>query len=635
MKDTGLGFTIKQAKKGGYMSLRKSAIVTLLSLGCANVGLLRADPSAGDSTLVVTAEQPAENGDAAKAPKEPGVEHKAAEMPVMWDFSALAKSVVGSVVSITAVQAKNQSDEMRSLGKKFQGTPFDDFFRFFPAPSDAPRKVPVGGSGFFIGVDKDVVYVATNYHIVEDAVSVKIFFDDKTEVPAVVHGSDPRTDLAVLKVNLSDIPVEKRNKVLPVRWGASSQSEVGQWVVAVGNPFGLGNTVTCGIISAKGRDLHIGGVSLNDDFLQHSAQINAGNSGGCLVNMKGEVIGINTVIVTPSGGNVGIGFAIPSDNALRVLEQLIKYKKVRHGALGVSVGDFTKEHMAGLNIKTYKGGAVVMRVEKEGPAAVAGIQEDDVIVKFDDTLVNDVHQLSRAVDNAQVDSEHKVTVIRKGKEMVIKVKVGDFAKINGISTDDSKENGRPAEILGLTLSDFPANKENLKGALVRKVTPDSPADNAGLRPQDCIVAVNQTEIRSAQEFREIVLKAAKTQDYILLKVNRGGVSAFMAVKISEDPDLKKAAEKKPTKPSKEENEKARTQTEPEGSKNHNISEPTSASPKSETTSMAMLNQEPSAPSTGPVSSQETDSSSVPTPAKKLGLWTRFLNSLKSFFGVKN
>ncbi len=619
------------------MSLRKSAIVTLLSLGCANVGLLRADPSAGDSTLVVTAEQPAENGDAAKAPKEPGVEHKAAEMPVMWDFSALAKSVVGSVVSITAVQAKNQNDEMRSLGKKFQGTPFDDFFRFFPAPSDAPRKVPVGGSGFFIGVDKDVVYVATNYHIVEDAVSVKIFFDDKTEVPAVVHGSDPRTDLAVLKVNLSDIPVEKRNKVLPVRWGASSQSEVGQWVVAVGNPFGLGNTVTCGIISAKGRDLHIGGVSLNDDFLQHSAQINAGNSGGCLVNMKGEVIGINTVIVTPSGGNVGIGFAIPSDNALRVLEQLIKYKKVRHGALGVSVGDFTKEHMAGLNIKTYKGGAVVMRVEKEGPAAIAGIQEDDVIVKFDDALVNDVHQLSRAVDNAQVDSEHKVTVIRKGKEMVIKVKVGDFAKINGISTDDSKENGRPAEILGLTLSDFPANKENLKGALVRKVTPDSPADNAGLRPQDCIVAVNQTEIRSAQEFREIVLKAAKTQDYILLKVNRGGVSAFMAVKISEDPDLKKTAGKKPSKPAKEENEKTQAQTEPEEShKNHDVSEATSAALKSEATSMTMGEQEPSTSSTSLSASREESAAPAPaTPAKKPGLWTRFVTSLKSFFGVKN
>lgn len=547
----------------------------------------------------------------------------------LWDFSRLAAQVVRGVVSITAVQSPAKT--VKRPRKMPQGSPFDDFFRMFPQ-AEAPRKIPVGGSGFVIQITKDTVFIGTNYHIVEDATNVKVQLDEKCEVPAVIHGSDPRTDLAVLKINVADIPAAKRQLLVPLPWGVSAHSAVGQWVIAVGNPFGLGNTVTAGIISAKGRDLHIGGVSLTDDFIQHSAQINAGNSGGCLINMKGEVIGINTVIVTPSGGNVGIGFAIPSDNAKVVLEQLITHKKVRHGALGISVDEFTKEHMAGLGIKSYQSGVVVMRVDKSGPAAAAGIQEDDVIVKFDDTVIENIHQLSRTVDNAQVDTEHKVTVIRKGKEVVVKVKVGDFAKLNGISTEDAQEDGLPAEILGLTLSDLPPSKtDDLKGALVRKVAQDSAADNAGLRPQDVIVAVNQEEVRSAQEFRAKVIKASKTQDFVLVKVNRGGMTTFLAIKMSDDPDLKKGmVDRSPAKSGQVAAEKP-VEKEPESKAERALEAPRPA-PKAEKT-VGEIVESKSEVRDAPSSQLAAPPSPTPAQEPKPGLWSRFVASLKRLFGL--
>lgn len=544
---------------------------------------------------------------------------------VPWDFSQLAAQVVRGVVSITAVQAPTKAAKRRDPASS--GNPFDEFFRFFPQP-ETPRKIPVGGSGFIISMEKDAVYIGTNYHIVEEASNVKVQLDDKCEIPATVHGSDPRTDLAVLKVNVADIPTEKRQQLVVLPWGQSSSVAVGQWVLAVGNPFGLGSTVTAGIISAKGRDLHIGGVSLTDDFIQHSAQINYGNSGGCLINMLGEVIGINTIIVTPSGGNVGIGFAIPSDNAKIVLEQLITHKKVRHGALGISVSEFTKDHMAGLGVKNYRSGVVIMRVDKSGPAAEAGFQEDDVIVKFDDTIVENMHQLSRTVDNAQVNTDHKVTVIRKGKELVLKTKIGDFAKLNGISTEGDRDDGLPAEILGLSLSDLPPSKpDDLRGALVRKVAPDSAADNAGLRPQDIIVAVNQEEIRSAQECRSKIIKAAKNQDFVLLKVNRSGATAFIAVKISDDTELRKSTSKSDERVDKTVHQEDKTSSDRK-------EEASTAKAEEASNKMSEMQNELGDTLTSSVVQQ------VPQPEriesldqeKRPGLWSRFISSLKQLFG---
>lgn len=480
------------------------------------------------------------------------------------DFTRVVEKVINSVVSITADQEQpSRKDDLDQFGQQFKGTPFEDFFKNFMGRENAPRRVHVGGSGFFIQVDKECAYVVTNSHVVENAVRAKVVFDDKTEVPATLHGADPRTDLAVLRVEMKDIPADKRETLKPLTWGDSSKTAIGQWVLAFGNPFGLGNTVTAGIISAKGRNINTGGNTLTDDYIQHSAQINMGNSGGCLVDVNGRVIGINTVIITPSGGNVGIGLAITSANARKTITQLILHKEVQHGALGVSVQDFTKEAAEALDLAGYKSGAIVNQVTPDGPANKAGIKKGDIIVKFDDEIILDRIRLSRLVSEASVNTVHTVTVIRNGKALTIKVNLGDFDAINGTQkkrTKDGKvEAKKRIEIFGMTLMDPEEPRESAKnederldeGAYVVKITPDSPADDVGLTQGDLIIAVNQKPIKTAQEFYDAALKAVKAgKRFLFLSVRNGGMDRFLSLRLEDNEELQRLAEGKAKKTEK-------------------------------------------------------------------------------------
>lgn len=481
---------------------------------------------------------------------------------LVFDFAEIAEKATPGIVSIEAVQNKNADEE--DIAKRFNGTPWEDFFKNFLGKSPKQnQKIHVGGAGFLIKIDSKFAYIVTNSHIVENVVKAKIFLFDKTEVPAVIHGKDPRSDLAVLKFDLKEVPVDTRKKLVALSWGNSDNAKVGNWVIAIGNPFGLGNTVTHGIISAKSRDLRVDEGALNDDFIQHSAPINMGNSGGCLLNITGEVVGVNTLIITPSSGNVGIGFAIPSKTAQHIVAQLLEKQKIHRGALGIKVQDFTKEMAKSFESEEasqYKEGAVIVYIDPDGPAAKAHLKSGDIIVKFDDTLITGSTRLSHVVGDAQTRTKHTVTIIRSQKIKEVTVELGDYDEINNSKdggnasdTTDSKEH----KILGLTLMDAkrkdlpdhlrPAENEEVRGAFVVKVSPDSDAEEVGII-QGCIIEeVNQKAVQTALDVVNAIKTAQKNgKETIFLKVRRGKEIRFISLKLNEDVDVTEGADSSPS-----------------------------------------------------------------------------------------
>jgi serine protease Do len=429
------------------------------------------------------------------------------------NFSELAERVRPGVVNIQVVKTVKQAGF--GFPSPF-GSPFGDFFGPFShrMPHRAPQQQGVG-SGFVINSDG---YILTNDHVVAEADSIKVKFADGGEVEAKVVGRDPKTDLSLLKVDgVSDLT--------PLPLGDSDGLKVGSWVVAVGSPFGLEQTVTAGIVSAKGRVI---GSGPYDNFIQTDASINPGNSGGPLLNLAGEVVGINTAIFSQSGGNVGIGFAIPVNMAKEVAHQLKEKGHVTRGWLGVSIQKVTPELSKALGLKEEKG-ALVSEVVEGGPAQKAGIKQGDVIVQFGGKDVSDSVDLPRMVASTPVGKTVSVKVLRGDKALDKEVKIAELEqKAEGPAASEKKP-------LGLSVQDITpeiANALGLKsetGIVVSGVMPDSPAAKANLRPGDVIEQVNKEPVRDVKDFRQKI-EQAKDGDTILLLVRRGEGAYFAALR---------------------------------------------------------------------------------------------------------
>ncbi|MES2253126.1 MAG: Do family serine endopeptidase [Pseudomonadota bacterium] len=475
-------------------------------------------------------------------------------------FSHVAEPALPSVVNIATTQIidpKTKNERMNIPS----GTPFDELFREFfdHQQTDVPRKVQSLGSGFIIRVTTDAAYVVTNNHVIADAKKITVYLHDKTELDAIVHAADERTDIAVLKIKLEDLPANKRN-LIALEWGNSDETRVGDWVLSIGNPFGLSSSVTAGIISSKGRDLVTAGRGrvgeYVDDFLQHSAQINMGNSGGCLLNMQRQVIGVNTAIFSPTGGNVGVGFAVPSDVAKKTVDQLIDFGRTKRGWLGVRIQPLTDDMAEALGLKVQ--GAIIGGVTSDGPAKKANIQDGDIIIEYDHKPINDQNRLSRLVGETEIGKTVPVKVWRKDKEIMLNVTVGEYEEAvkTGKTEDLNTEKGSNAgvvEILGITLSPITESaqkKLNLspqtKGVLITKVEPASAGEDASLVAGEIIMEVNQRDVQKPQDVLDFIKEAKSNgRKNVMLLVTRKGEPRYPSLRIEEEP--KKDEHKNDTK----------------------------------------------------------------------------------------
>lgn len=405
-----------------------------------------------------------------------------------------------------------------------QDTPFGPFFEdpffkfFFKGPWEIPRERVEKSLGSGVIVSSDG-YILTNNHVIGDADEIKVQLPDKRIFTGKIIGKDPPSDLAVLKIEAKGLPT--------IPFGDSSKLRVGDIVLAIGNPFGLNETVTMGIVSAVGR-ANVGIIDY-EDFIQTDAAINPGNSGGALVNMEAKLIGINTAIVSRTGGYQGIGFAIPSNMAKLVLDSLIKHGKVVRGWLGVVIQDLTPQLSKAMNLKVT-GGAIVSEVEAGGPADKAGIKRGDVIVKFNNQKVEDVSHLRNMVALTPSGSKVKVEIIRDGETKTVEVIVGE--KPENIALKGEK--GRaPGELLsGIRVSELTPMlrqryniPDTIKGVVVEEVDPRSLAAQAGLQPGDVIMELNKQKIITILDFNKA---ASTTKDSVVMLIYRDGHTIFLA-----------------------------------------------------------------------------------------------------------
>jgi serine protease Do len=446
-------------------------------------------------------------------------------------FADLADKLLPTVVNI----ATSQTLKARSPGMKLPqippGSPLEDLFKDFLGPQgNQPRHVTSLGSGFIVDPSGLIV---TNNHVIEDADEITVTLNDGSSLPAKLIGRDDKTDLALLKV--------KPKHPLPfAKFGESDHARVGDWVIAIGNPFGLGSTVTAGIVSARNRDISAGPY---DDFIQTDAPINRGNSGGPLFDMDGNIVGVNSAIFSPSGGSVGIGFSIPSNLVREVIDQLRKYGTTRRGWLGVRIQQVTSDIAEGLGLPNTKG-ALVADVTPGGPAAKGGIENGDLILAFDGKPIPDSRTLPRVVADTAIGKTVNVDVLRKGKKQTVKITVAKLddgetkiASAKKPNAPVSKTNTKSTLGLSLAMLDgetraqFKLGKD-VKGVVVTAVDPGSAAAEKNLRAGDVIVEVQNQPVHSPDDVMKRVdadTKAGKKVELML--INRNGSLTFVAVKL--------------------------------------------------------------------------------------------------------
>jgi serine protease Do len=453
----------------------------------------------------------------------------------------IAEELQNTVVNISTTQTlKGPAEKTAPPGPK--GSPFEEFFNDFFDEQDKEgqsRKVSSLGSGFVIEPSGLIV---TNNHVIEGADEIIVNFTDGTKLKVTkILGHDPKTDLALLKV-------EPKQPLKAASFGDSSKMRVGDWVMAIGNPFGLGGTVTVGIISATKRDINSGPY---DDFLQTDAAINRGNSGGPLFNMDGQVIGVNTAIISPTGGSIGIGFAVPSNSAVQVVDQLKQFGETRRGWIGVHVQNVTGEIAKSMGLQEPVG-ALVASITPDSPAAAAGLKSSDVILKFDGELVETMRNLPRAVASSPVGKAVDVEVQRAGEVIHLTVTIGrvpeDVEKAEQAEADakadtDEQDEGEPdhEELLGLSIApltdtlrtQFHIGK-GVEGVVITDVDANSPAAQKDVKPGDVIVEVTQEKVNDPEEVvaRVAAVKKSGRKSVLLLISDAKGGLRFVAVPVA-------------------------------------------------------------------------------------------------------
>jgi serine protease Do len=443
-------------------------------------------------------------------------------------FAPIVSADKPAVVTITStMKADDVSDDDG-------GSPMDQQFRQFfggqgmPMPQQPPHghegHSQALGSGFIVSADGVIV---TNNHVIDKAIDIKVTLDDGTELPAKLIGADPKSDLAVIKI-------QAPKPLATIAWGDSDQLKLGDQILAIGNPFGIGTTVTAGIVSARGRDLHSGPY---DDFIQIDAPINHGNSGGPLVDSTGQVVGINTAIYSPNGGSVGVGFAIPSNEAKTIVAKLEKNGSIDHGYLGVAIQPVTPDIAEAVGL-TPSQGALVAQVSDGTPAAEAGVKTGDIITGLGDREIKMPKDLSRFVADLSPGSKESLKVWRDGKSIDLPVTVGgnDKSDQQASAGSDSHSASHQAS-LGIGLADLTPDvrqslnlPEGISGAVVESVNPDKSAAASGIQPGDVIVSVNQKPTRNAHDVQTDVAEAGKAgRKSVLLLIQRNGNESFVAV----------------------------------------------------------------------------------------------------------
>lgn len=465
-------------------------------------------------------------------------------------FADISEKLLPAVVNVSAsVKATTQTmGDMPEIPQFPEGSPFNDFFKDFMERNygQGQEMMPSTslGSGFIIDAAKGLV--VTNNHVVKDADEIKVILNDDTTLDAKLVGTDDKTDLAVLKIDAA------KHKLSAVSFGDSDVMRVGDWVLAIGNPFGLGGTVTAGIISARQRDIHSGPY---DDFIQTDASINRGNSGGPMFNLRGDVIGINTAIFSPSGGSVGIGFAIPSNLAKPVVDQIVQYGRTKRGWLGIKIQTVTQEIADSMNLKST-GGALVASITPDGPADHAKLMQGDVITEFNGKKLTSMRGLPRMVAETPVGQSVPVKIIRNGEELSLNVVVGELEKaeqsgaVKNAQNDEKSGPSKSMQLdgLGVFVNDL-SNQlretyeipEDSRGIVVTKIIPNSDAAQKGMSAGDVIIEINQHAVTSVAQANALLKSNRDPRQIALLLVDHQGQGdvRFVALRLHDPKAIQK------------------------------------------------------------------------------------------------